>query len=553
MKLPLIPKKSLAYVIILGTCLYCLFVNKPIHNDSELLIQVARQTLVNPVNPPIGDYGRRMAIHGSTTHMPRSSIFYRCPHPPFLPLLMLPVTMVASDKEWAFHLFFLCIYISAIIGGWYLFRLFLKGNALFHATLLWSLCPALFVNSHNIMYDVPICSAIVWTLALFLTGIRKQSRKLILFSGIIAGVGALTKMTIAPAYGIIIVYFLFKRKWYDLFIWALPALILPLLWVMHNIFIFGKVQYLSTGHFNPNPGDIRFRAERIVSLLSIVTLFPVMWLWIIIRKKEEWKIFLPSLVVTLLWGVLLIIFLNRSILFSTAYAFYAALGLWILWHLLQTPKATNLYTHCSSDEKWACRVFIIIYFIMCLCLPLAAARFLLPLIPFIILFLIDFLESFPEGEQKVFRVINVITLVVFTISLSTADYLYPDADRKIPHELAKRGYTPEATLYHGNLSYDYYLYHAGYRSPRLDNSIVRSGIYFVEEKIPFRPVNHFIPATLKAIPVDTISLHYFPFRTIGRNAGFYGNSRLPFSIECGTPQKRYLVYKLVSINSMDRD
>jgi len=550
MNLSFTPKKGLAFVIVLASCLYCFYINKPIHNDSELLIQVARQTLINPVNPPIGDYGRRMAIHGSTTHMPRTSIFYRCPHPPLLPLLMLPITMVAADKEWAFHLFFLCIYISAIIGGWYLFRLFLKGNALFHATLLWSLCPALFVNSQNIMYDVPICAAIVWTFSLFLAGIRQQSRKLILISGIIAGAGALTKMTIAPVYGIIIAYFLFKRKWRDLVIWAAPALVLPLLWVMHNIFIYGKIQYLSTGHFNPNPGDIRYRAERIVSLLSSVALFPVMWLWIIIRKKGERKIFLSSLLVTFLWGMLLITFLNKSVLFSITYALFSALGLWVLWHLLQTPKTANPNAHCSSDEKWACRAFILVYFIMCLCLPLAAARFLLPLIPFIILFLINLLETFPQEEQKAFRLINIITAIIFTISLSTGDYLYADADRKIPHELATRGYTPETTLYHGNLSYDYYLYHAGYRSPRLDNSIVRSGLYFVEEIIPKRTVTHFIPDTLNAIPVDTISLHYFPFRTIGKNAGFYGNSRLPFSIEWNTPQKRYLVYKLVDSNSM---
>jgi hypothetical protein len=85
---------SLPLILIVAAACYFPFVNKAVHIDSDMLVHSTRQFLINPVNPPLGEYGVHMAQH-DTTGMPKTSVFYRIPHGPLLSLYLMPIAAIA--------------------------------------------------------------------------------------------------------------------------------------------------------------------------------------------------------------------------------------------------------------------------------------------------------------------------------------------------------------------------------------------------------------------------------------------------------------------------
>jgi hypothetical protein len=131
------------------------------------------------------------------------------------------------------------------------------------------------------------------------------------------------------------------------------------------------------------------------------------------------------------------------------------------------------------------------------------------------------------------------------LGLSTADYLFCDADRRLPAQLSQRGYQPGHTWYFGRLSFDYYLHQAGYRNGRMDHGKPVAGDFAVCEQIPGEySLGSFMDPSAAVEPIDTLSYYRFPLRTKGLLAGFYGDDRLPFSVNWHAPQKEFVVYKI---------
>jgi hypothetical protein len=168
--------------------------------------------------------------------------------------------------------------------------------------------------------------------------------------------------------------------------------------------------------------------------------------------------------------------------------------------------------------------------------------------PVVILLLLGMLESLRMPNGKVFWALAMPTTLLLALLLSTADYLLAESDRQLPRQLSLRGYNPERTWYYGRLGLDYYMFHAGFRSLRAAESGPRAGDFVIEEIIPGDyPARQLVSDGLYCVTVDTLSFHPFPFRTNGLWAGFYGNTRIPFSIAPGMPQKRFVVYRTVEM------
>jgi hypothetical protein len=110
---------------------------------------------------------------------------------------------------------------------------------------------------------------------LFLLGLRKDNGIFILFSGIVTGLAALTKTNALPLYFLFGPCLILKRKWRFLLLWCIPAILLPLIWVGHNIIVYKKIQYISIGWFGLSPGDVRYRIERFVSYAGGALMLPV--------------------------------------------------------------------------------------------------------------------------------------------------------------------------------------------------------------------------------------------------------------------------------------
>ncbi len=534
--------KQIGVMLVLCTALQVPFLNKAFHVDSDMMVSTASQIIVSPFNPPLGEYGKHMVLHNKTA-MPQSSIFFRNPHPPLIPLLLAPIVLFFGESEIPVHLFFLLFYLLTVLSGYCFFRLYLKSNYLHFATWLWAFSPALFINSQNAMYDVPAAFFIMTTIALFLSGYRSHKNSYFVLSGVVLGLGALTKLTVVPLYPACFVFLFIKKEWKPLFIWLVPSLLLPSLWLIHNLIIFDKIQYLSTDHFHPTIGDIRYRCERIISYLGGVVTLPVFWYWLFYRKRYRWELFL--LIPVSAWSVALILHIKMSITMAFFYAFFAFAGTIITVHCATMfVWRTNIFIG-RKDESIFSSLFFTLYFSVSLFLPLASVRFMIPLIPFVILY---FVSMLPEN-CKVFRTVVIVTTIVLTVSLSIADSLYCDSDRKLPEYLQHNGYTCDKTWYFGRLSFDYYLHKAGFKNFMVLQSTPSEGDFLIDETFPgdYSVCKMLENHISNKVLVERISFHYFPLRTFSDGAGFYGSSRLPYSISFINPQKEYAVYRIDSI------
>jgi hypothetical protein len=528
--------KKLA-IIIICTLLQLPFLNKAFHIDSDMMINTAQQMLISPMNPPLGEYGKHMVLH-NTTEMPKESIFYRNPHPPLIPLLLSPVLFFFGENEIPVHLFFLLFYILTVFSGYYFFQLYLRSNLLFVATLIWALSPALFVNSQNAMYDVPVTFFIISSLIMFIKGTRSEKRNYYIVSGIFLGLGALTKMTVVPLYAICGGYLVLKREWKNLLWWAIPALLFPSLWVVHNIIVYGKIHYLSTGHFHPILCDIRYRCERIISYLGGVVILPVFWYWSFYKNKlkKVWFVIIPVAI----WSVLLVVYIKMSVVSALFYLMFASAGLIVIIHCCLIFKWDNRLINMKKKEAVFLSAFFLLYFLTILLLPLASVRFLIPLIPFALLFFVSLL---PE-DNKLYKYIIVVSTALLTIVISIGDAQYCDSDRKLPAVLTKKEYTSDKTWCFGRLSFDYYLYKAGFKNFKVLQKIPSDGEFFINEIIPgdYDTYSMLVQHIGSVVPVDTILIHTFPVKTLGAGGGFYGSGRLPYSFSIKHPQKEYVVY-----------
>lgn len=179
-------------------------------------------------------------------------------------------------------------------------------------------------------------------------------------------------------------------------------------------------------------------------------------------------------------------------------------------------------------------------------LPAASMRYILTLVPFGLFVLAEELGTLTEKRRLVFWGVALFVGTLFSLALSVGDYAQCAADRRLPSLLIEKGYMPGKTWYFGRLSYDWYLYHSGFRNLRADKSGgPRAGDLLINELIPGDyKVDEMVKDRFRLDPVDTVRLYNWPLRTLGFGGGYYGDDRLPYAIRFGAPQKSYAIYRL---------
>ena len=532
-------------ILLLACVCYFPFLMQALHIDSDMLVHASRQVLSAPLDPKLGDYGGNMVLHDHT-NMPRSSLFYRCGHPPLLPYVYAPVAAIANDREWPYHLVSFVFYLAAIYGVWHMLGHFVSPTLRWAGTVLWTISPALVVNSHTVMWDVPITAMMIWALSLLVSGTRADSGRAIAASGVVTGLAAVTKTNAVLLYPVLGGYLIATRRWRHLLAWLPGALAFPLAWVGHNLVYFDRIQYLSIGLFNPHLGDFRYRLERVVSFLGGCVTLPVFWIWLMLARAGHRLRIVPFALLGLLWGTLLVAVLNKPLSVGLAAAVFACAGAWCLLRMCTFGLRTGTL-NISSAEAYLLSGYAAGYLPILIALPSASVRYMLPFVPLAVLALVEEVSRLSDRQRRRFLIAAAAVGLPFVLALATADYLFCEADRELPRTLEAAEYRPEQTWYFGRLSYEWYLFHAGYKNLRTSRGAPEPGDFLVHELIPGDYTPHgSLASTCTLEPLDTISFFGFPLRTKGLFGGFYGDSRLPYSIAPGQPQKAFVVYRLLS-------
>lgn len=529
-------------ILLIAGALYFPFVNKPVSMDSDMMIHVSKMMMINPIDPPLGDYGNHMACYNIHTGMPQRSVFYRCPHPPLIPIILAPVIYLSNGAEWPMHCFMFLFYLLGI-AGFYLLLTYIAPDLRWKATVLFAISPALVINGLNIMWDIPNTAFILWAIALIVGGVQKNSKRFLLCAGIFTGLAALTKISCFPLYIAVPLYLILLKKYRFLLLWAIPAFILPLIWVTHNFVVYGQIQYLTTCHSNIRLPDIRYHLERYVTMLGGCMVFPLWLFWIYIRNWNRSKILILSAIPALIWSTILFFAHKLTLLQSLAYFLFAAPGIAIF-----ISTCMMFLKDRTLSLTFPLRIFFILFIIVYLAIilihPAAETRFLLPIMTLCIVWLCAKSQLFNRLESGIFWISLITLQIAFTYALSFADYSFSDCDRKVPEWLKSHSLEPGHTWYYGRLSYDYYLNKNGYKNILLDGKI-RTGDYLVHEAFPGDyPVLGMIGKGYKAVPIDSVEFYHFPLRTMPPGGGFHGTSRLPYFLMFNVPQKKFILYHL---------
>lgn len=532
-------------VVSLLTAILCLpFINKALQADSDMLVHAARMTIENPVAPKLGEYGSHMSLYNIHTAMPQNSLYYRCPHPPLVALYLAPVAAFAGPAEWPFHLAMLPFTLLMAAGCLYLLRRLAMPKTAFWSTVLFVISPAVLVNSQNVMWDTPVTASIFWSLGLLIEGTRRQKNSLVFFSGLAAGLGAVTKMSILPLLPCAFLFLLFCNHKRLLVIWTIPAVIPALLWIVHNSIIYGTIQYLATEHANFLINNLRYRAERIVSFLGGAAILPLFWYILALVRQKKRLVWILCATGALMWGAALVLVLHKSILFGFSYCLFAGAGAAVAF-LSLIMLVGDKRIHSDTRERFLLVGFVILYACLMEILPAAEVRFLLPILPFALLYFMLEISEVKLVYKRAFFGGMIGIQGIVSVLLCVADAQFCSADRSLGTDCIKTGYPPDKTWYFGRLSFDYYLYSLHFRMLRAPADTPACGDFLIEENVPgdygskTMLQNH-----LSATPIDTFSYGCMPLRTMPPDGGFYGTDRLPFTIAWSLPQKRFVIYRI---------
>jgi 4-amino-4-deoxy-L-arabinose transferase-like glycosyltransferase len=535
--------------IIVGTAflLFIPFSGKPLHIDSPVTVYVAKQFIRNPLNPPLGHFGRLLSVWNATG-LPTTSVFHATPHPPLVSWYAAGIIHLFGDSErvvnWSFFPFFagtlLFFYaLSKLVG----IRRRLSG------TLLFAVSPALLINAQNVMYDVPLT---LFCIGGFFWMFRNRGISDSLFAGLFAGCACLIKFTGGTLLIAGALYYLLMKQWRHLLVFLLVAGTLNTLWVVHNLLLFDAWQLTKNGHAHFLAGDIRYRYERMVSYLGAGVLFPLFPLYLWWQSKKFRKTGICIGLATLAWSSLLFAVLHDS--FPSALFFWccsfagSTLIAWFFGTFFSCrrpaqPDAndTNRWNRCTRAAPLALHTALQI--IGGGFLTLYAVRYTLPFVFILFLFMLVMMESvFSPRKQRVFSSIAGAISLLLSLALSFGDLQIVNAERRIAEDCRTR-YPATPIFYHGRLGYLYYMDKIGAHSisdtlqqPSPGAIAVENCFYSDDQKFidRFRSRLTLIDSACYPLP---------PFRTIGGRAGFYGNDRLPYSIDCSGSPRVFRMYK----------
>ena len=525
--------KAIKPILLLSLiCLICFapFANKKFHIDSTVTAYMAQQILVNPLNPPLGEFGRHL-IPWNHTDLPETSAFYATPHPPLLPLYSALIVKLFGLHEqalnWSFFPFYL---LSVLLCYQFARRIQLKYAVA--AAILFAVSPMVFVNSQNIMNDMPVTALMMASLYYMIKNDRYRSA---LLAGLFAGLACLTKFTAGSLIISAIVFYGYKRQWRNLLLFSLPFLICNGLWLLHNQIVFHKMQLFANGHAHYIWGDIRYRFERMISFIGGTIILPVFVLLIgvVIRKYRFFTIGVVG--VSLTWALALRWHLHYSTSSCLLYALCASAGILMLGGSLLWFRRTK-----SEPAFAALSTHVLLQAVGGLFLTLYAVRYALPMAFVFILWLIMVVEQLKNIRfERIIVATAIGSSILLSLMLSLSDYQVADAECRIAQDV-KQDYPLAQAYFRGRLGYLYYMKQAGFSDIRVDEDRYVPGDVFVINGL-YKTDHGFIDGHHLALH-KTYRYPLFPLRTIGGRAGFYGHDRLPYAY-VRPSEYQFLIYR----------
>lgn len=456
--------RNLTVLILLVVAMALPFIRQPFHMDDALYMDLARNTLRSPLYPndlPYVFEGRFAADMASHSHPPFQAYFLS---------LILLLFGEGAGREWIYHSCCLVFPVLAAVSFYFLCERFLHKP--FRAALLFACCPILMVMEHNLMTDVPNVAFWLASIAAFIYASEKNDSRLYAVSAVFQFCAMFTSYPSAILVPLLGFYHFRSSRSRKGWIALLAPLVLMAAWIVGSCIHYDRFVLAASAAFviQHNPWSLWNLGVKLGAALQYqgwLILFPIFFLPLLPARKS--LIFAAGiLAMAVTWFASPRYQLHDRFIYGLG----ILIGVAIVYHIGTMPfralsgKSPGLqWTDRDKQFLWLWYFGVTGYFL--LLYTDGSARYILPLVPPVILCFCRILECSPDKILRPrVRSILVYSAALFTaawgLALSQADMelatIYPRAVREFSRFAGQK-----TSYYGGEWGFRYYFDRAGFR------------------------------------------------------------------------------------------
>ncbi len=447
------------------------FLDKSFTIDDPFVLAVTANVLENPLDPFAGEFDWFGYLH---------PIWKTTTNPPLLSYYLAPFVAKWGYSEIALHAAMM-LFLVLLAGGMVILSARFGKNHVMPLLFL-MLSPAVMVSG-NVMRDVPAAGLATAAIALFVVGTDRENRLYLLLGSLLAGCAILTKYSAIVAIPVMILYPIFKRRIW-LLKWITPALLMLLVWSLHNIAFYGQAHIVYLTLFRRTVAGIPWQDKAcglFVILGSMLYLFPALFISELRRRR------CICIAGCLPAGVSAFWFVQHYFKWDTdpQYLFWAVTGGLLLyialfegvrrgWRLLKNWKDDD-----ASDSlflfAWLCApvLFSVIF------VPFQAVRHQILALPPLLLLAFRSMERGNKPMSQWLKVSLIVLLVLqggISYLVATVDLHFADTYRHMANIVSEEYNSDEyETWFVGHWGWKFYAERAGLRMRHRDGAIPKPG------------------------------------------------------------------------------
>lgn len=518
------------------------FISQAFHIDDTYFLYVAKQILRDPIRPlsfQINWYGNvRMAFDCSGS-------------PPLFEYYLALVMKFFGESGPLLHFSMITFSIIVCLCMYFLGKRFTVHPL--SCMLLTVLTPAYLVMGHTIMLDVPALALFLTSITCFIYGLDNDKRFLLVCSGISCGLAALIKYNTLILVPLLFIYSFTKNGKIDKrILYLLIGIAIFLAYSYCTSLMYGKSHFSQAASMilsSPNLLKISLYFLALSSYIGGATIFPLIFIFFSFLLSKRNLGYYAVFIVSILVGF----FARFKLGFTIAAALMLSLFIFSFFSFLYVVFREGIFRYPLGNKFVRDNLFLVSWIGVVISFHVlvvfVAVRFMLLLIPPVVILFYRILENKLGNRLMLVRQISVIAIVATCILgflVSRADLLYANVYRVFSNEIPALFKTNENKIwYAGHWGFMYYMDKKNYTHIESFSTLpAKNDILIVPSRPDTELFSQDLIKRLRIIKVFEYNTS-FPVRTMSEEsyAGFYSSSSrtrltfLPFSFSSSNLEK----------------
>lgn len=446
------------------------FIDKAVHIDDISFLDLGRilnEGLDVYLNKTYYYFGLRFENVINTTHSPLGVPLFNS----------LIYSLKSEPNEKVFHLFFIIFPILAIVFTYFYFKRFSK--APFVLSLLVLLSPPFLVLSHNLMSDICFFSFLTGSFVFYIRGVDKGSLKCIFVSSFLFAISIAFSFQSVVFYPVFYFYSRLNNKNNRYFICMFVSVIPVATWFLYHYLSIDNVSNVfNVDVFEGVDKSIMLKNKLIYYLANLCLAFisPVI-LFLYGCEKRLLSLYLLCLLISLsLFAGINDFFLHgysvaQKIVLLCSFFMSIYVILYVLYILARTLMGMK-----KNPDTLFLSFWFIYFFVVCIAFtPFGANRYMLPLLPPLLILLSNKISF----KKPIY--LFVFLMALFSSRVAVADYNYADLYRSFARDMKNNVSTTGTVWFTGEWGFRYYMREEGYKYLTYDSLLKKNDVIIKPE------------------------------------------------------------------------